>query len=285
MAPTRRGQQGFTLIEAIIVIMLTGIVGAMVAVFIKTPVNAYIDQGRRGELTDAADVALRRMARDLQSALPNSVRVNAAGTYIEFLPVTAAGRYRAAPSAAGAGNPLDFSSATDASFDVLGPPVDVVAGDQLVIYNLGITGADAYTGTSRRALTSAGNGLTSLSYTVGARQFPYASPNNRFYIVRRPVTYACRPAAGGLGTLRRYSGYAIQAAQPVSVTAPANATNALLTSLVSACSFAYTPTSARNAVVTLRLTLTSGRGSGGGGTGSGSESITLLHQVHVEASP
>ncbi len=277
--PAPRRQRGFTLIEAIIVIMLTGIVGAMIAVFIQAPVNAYLDQGRRGELTDAADVALRRIARDLQTALPNSVRVNAAGTYIEFLPVLAAGRYRASPNNAGVGDALDFSSPTDASFEVLGPPVNVAAGNQLVIYNLGLTGADAYAGTSRRALTSTGNGLASLSYVVGAAQFPYASPNKRFHVVNRPVTYVCAPAAAGAGTLRRYAGYPIQAAQPANVAAAplsglVGANNALLTGSVAACSFTYNTASARNAVVTLRLTLT-----------RSGESITLLQQVHVEASP
>jgi len=53
------------------------------------------------------------------------------------------------------------------------------------------------------------------------------------------------------------------------------ANNALLTDSVAACSFSYTASaSARNAMVTLRLTLT-----------RGGESITLLQQAHVENSP
>src|SRR5205814_7956125 len=69
-------QRGFTLLEAVLVIAMTGIVAAMVAVFIRAPVNAYVDQARRAELSDAADTALRRMAREVQRALPNSVRVD-----------------------------------------------------------------------------------------------------------------------------------------------------------------------------------------------------------------
>lgn len=272
-------QRGFTLIEAVIVIALTGIVGAMVAMFIRTPVNAYVDQARRGEMSDEADGALRRISRELQGALPNSVRVGGAGAYLEFLPVRAAGRYRAAPSSAGVGDFLDFTSASDGSFEVLGPPVDVAAGDELVVYNLGLPGADAYAGTSRRALSATGAALSTLSYTVGATQFPYASPNHRFHTVNQPVTYACAPAAGGAGSIRRYAGYAIQAAQPTNASAaPLNAagvTNALLSGSVAACSFTYNTTgSARMAVLTLRLTLT-----------RSTESITLLKQVFVESSP
>jgi len=273
-------QRGFTLIEAVMVIALTGIVGAMVAMFIRAPVNAYIDQTRRGEMSDEADGALRRIARELRGALPNSVRVGAGGNYLEFLPVSAAGRYRAAPTSTGSGDFLDFSSPTDGSFEVFGPPVSASAGDQLVVYNLGLTGADAYAGTSRRALTSSGSALSSLSYTVGGTQFPFASPNKRFHIVSTPVSYVCAAAAGGAGSLRRYAGYPIQAAQPVSTAAAplsglTGANNALLSGSVATCSFTYNATaSARTAVVTLRLKLT-----------RNTESITLMQQVFVENSP
>ena len=286
-------QRGFTLIEAVMVIALTGIVGAMVAVFIRQPINAYVDTARRGAITDAADIALRRITRELQGALPNSVRVNAAGTYLEFLPVLAAGRYRAAPNAAGVGDFLDFTSSADDRFEVLGPAVSVQAGDQLVVYNLGLPGADAYAGTSRRALRNTGSALSQLTYTVGATQFPYASPNNRFFIINRPVTFACGPSA--YGTLSRVSGYAIQANQPVNIAgAPLSggpgvvnsfligarwnaqaAASKVLPPAVTACSFTYNNSaSSRNGVVTIRLTVS-----------DGGESISLLQQVFVGASP
>lgn len=278
-APLHRSR-GFTLLEAVLVIMLTGIVGVMVSTFVRQPIDAYVDLGRRTELTDAADGALRRIARELRTALPNSVRVDATGTTLEFLPVRSAGRYRAAVSAGGSGDTLDFGSATDASFDVLGPPVSALAGDQLVVHNLGLPGADAYEGTSRRALTTSGPALASLGYTPGGTQFPFASPNHRFQIVGTPVSFVCTPIAGGAGSLRRYAGYPIQAAQPTATAAAplaglSGADNALLSGWVSSCSFSYSSgTNTRNAVVTLRLTLT-----------SGGESISLLQQVQVEASP
>lgn len=271
--------RGFTLLEAVVVIMLTGIVGVMVSSFIRQPVDAYVDQTRRAELTDAADGALRRIARELRGALPNSVRVttDATGSYLEFLPVRSAGRYRAALTTAGGGDMLDFASTSDGSFDVLGPPVSASSGDQLVVYNLGLPGADAYEGSSRRALTTTGASLTNIGYTVGGTQFPYASPNQRFQIVSTPVSFGCTPVAGGGGSLRRYSGYSLAATQPAAGTLAglSGANNALLTTFVSACAFSYSNSSTtRSGVVTLRLTLT-----------SGGESITLLQQVQVENSP
>jgi MSHA biogenesis protein MshO len=269
-------QHGFTLLEAVLVIMLTGIVGVMVSTFIRQPIDAYVDLGRRAELTDAADVVLRRMARELRTALPNSVRVDASGTYVEFLPVRSAGRYRAALTTSGTGDALDFSATSDGTFDVLGPPVAAQAGDQLVVHNLGLPGADAYEGSSRRALTTTGTGLSSLGYAVGGTQFPYASPHQRFHVVSTPASFGCTPLAGGAGSLRRYAGYPIQATQPTATLSSLSGSgNALLTGWVSACSFTYSgSTTTRNAVVTLRLTLT-----------SGGENITLLQQVQVEGSP
>jgi MSHA biogenesis protein MshO len=274
-------QRGFTLLEAVLVIALTGVVSAMIAVFIKAPVNAYVDQARRSELTDTADLALRRIAREVQRALPNSVRVSADGTALEFLPVTAGGRYRAAPGASGSGDHLDFDSSTDGSFDVLGPGVTVASGDQLVIYNLGLPGADAYLGETRRTLTSVGSNLTTLSYAVGGTQFPLASPSNRFQIIGSPVTFLCAPAAGGAGTLRRYSGYAIQSTQPTSASAAplstlVNRNNAQLAAHVDTmCSFSYAgDATARNGLLTLTLKLS-----------AAGESVTLMHQVHLDNSP
>ena len=63
--------RGFTLIEMIMVIVITGVIAGMVAVFIKGPVDSYFDMARRAELTDIADTAMRRMTRDIRLALPN----------------------------------------------------------------------------------------------------------------------------------------------------------------------------------------------------------------------
>ena len=279
-AGRRDSSRGFTLIEAVLVIALTGIVAAIVGVFIRQPINAYVDQARRAELSDTADTALRRVARELSHALPNSVRVDPSGLLLEFLPVSASGRYRAAPAADGSGDYLDFGNAADSSFDVLGPPVDTATGDQLVVYNLGLPGADAYSGETRRALTSIGTALGSLSYSVGASQFPYPSPGKRFQIVATPVTYACEPAANGTGVLRRFAGYAIQSTQPVDPTAAPLAAligrnNSVLSGNVAGCSFGFSSgQSARSGVVTLRLTVA-----------SGGESMTLLHQARIDNSP
>lgn len=259
--------RGFTLVEMIISIVITGIVVSMVAIFGRNQVNAYIDVGNRAELSDAADTALRRIARDLQSALPNSVR-NASAGFLEFVPIRDAGRYRAELSATGTGNVLDFTSSGDDSFDVLGPAVTVLAGDQLVIFNLGQAGSDVYEGTSRRAAT-AGAGLSTVNFTSTGTQFPLASPSNRFQIVGTPVTYEC----SGNQLLRR-SGYGFQLAQPTNFAALGGSVSVLAENVTN-CIFSYTPAVLqRNGLAVLRLSLS-----------KNGETVELFHQVSVLNTP
>ena len=180
--------RGVTLIELIMVIAITGIIAAAVAIFIRRPVEGYIDASRRAALTDEADTALRRITRDLRLALPNSIRVDATGRFIEFLQTSGGGRYRAVVDNAGAGKPLDFT-ATATDFDVIGPVATPNAGDQIVIYNLYSSGtvSNAYSGDNRTAFS----GFAAPTMTIAARQFPAESPGKRFHVVTGPVTYGC----------------------------------------------------------------------------------------------
>ena len=286
---TNTSQRGFTLVEMIVVIVITGIIGGIVAMFIKAPVQSYVDSARRAEMTDIADTALRRITRDVRLALPNSVRVtpNGANFYLEFIPTTGGGRYRAS---APPGNELSFTSAADTSFDVLGPSgVAATATDFLVIYNLGIPsgacaalGADAYQGCNRRNITSGG---TTINFTAaGGLPFPFESPSNRFHIVTRPVTYECAPLPGGGGSLTRYWNYTIQALQPttaVLLSAGGAAASAPLATHVGAagaggCNFSYQGfvVAQRTGLVTMQLTIT-----------EGGESVTLYNATHVSNEP
>lgn len=263
---------GFTLIEAVITIAITGILMAIVALFMRYPVQGYFDASRRAALADSADGALRRMARELRAALPNSVRVGTSGsdTYIEFLPVLAAGRYRDNIENNGSGDPLLFDSA-DSAFDILGNAITVsTATSWLVVGNFGVSGADAYAGDNRSAWTgTVGAATGSAAFT--AFQFPQPSPSRRFYVVGQPVTFRCRPAASG-GTLSRFSGYgAPTATQPVSFAGAGN----LLAQQVSACSVAYSASAiGRGGLVIMSLTLT-----------QEGESVALLNQVQVNNAP
>ncbi len=94
-ARLQRRQRGFTLLEAIAVIVITGVIGTFIAGFLKVPVNTYLNAVARAEASDLADNSMRRLARDLRLALPNSVRVGGGGTYVEYIDTKAGLRYLA----------------------------------------------------------------------------------------------------------------------------------------------------------------------------------------------
>lgn len=251
------------MIEAVMVIAITGIIASMVAVFIATPVKGYFDSARRAELTDTADTAIRRISRDVHLALPNSVRL-VTPQVMEFLQTSTGGRY----SVDGA-DPLDFANPTDTTFNVLGPAVTLAAGDQIVIYNLGIAGADAYVGNNRRAYNGAGGTVTTVPI-ISTSAFPLDSPGHRFHVVDTPVTYICDL---GAGTLTRYWGYLIVDPQP---NPPAGGTpSALLAKNVSNCTFTYTQgVTERSGLVSIQLAIT-----------QDNETVNLYHAVQVSNVP
>ncbi len=269
--PTRRAS-GFSLIELIVVIAVVGILAGIVAVFIRHPLEGYMAASRRAELTDTADGALVRIARDLRTALPNSVRVTQVGDayYLEYLPIEDGGRYRAAATGAGAGDILDFASGADTSFDVLGPAVSATGNQYLVIYNLGLDAdSDAWQGGNRRAVSSTG-AVSNLAFAASGTPLPLESPSHRFYLVGTPVSYVCDPVAG---TVRRYSGYgAPSAAQP---TGFASGSNALLANRVKDCRIVYSAgASQRLGQLTLWLQLENSEG-------DNAEQVSLYREVVV----
>jgi MSHA biogenesis protein MshO len=273
-------QHGFSLVELIIVIVILGILSASVGAFISNPVRAYFATIDRAALTDAGNGVIRRINRELQAAVPNSARITTSGstTFLEYVPIVDAGRYRMAVSNGNdptGTDPLVVTDATDGSFQVLGPAVNVPAGSKLVVLNLGMGNSDLYAGTNIRTITSIGPALQTITFTP-TTVWPGDSPGYRFDIVNGAVTYACTPNAGGTGTLTRYAGYAIQASQPASTsTAPlSGATSSLVLDDVTACTMTPGPASVDLNAVQISLQLS-----------RNGETVTLYSQVHTPNSP
>ena len=291
--------KGFTLIEAIVAIVITGIIAGMVAVFIRSPVEGYVDAERRAGLTDIADTAVRRMARDIRLALPNSVRTasDASGRCIEFIPTKIGARYRAVVDGSnGNGDALDFTS-TDASFDMLWsnnalPPESRIAvGDVVVVYNDGSASGSAYTGAN--AIQVSGVGPVSPANTtvitlVGAavatpfnrKLLPAESPGGRFQVIpagTHVVSYFC----DGTQLTRHTRVLGAAWARPASSAAMvAGASTAVLATNLGTCSLVYDPPGvstglSRFGIVSMTLGISDATG----------ESVNIYHQVHVDNTP
>lgn len=265
----------FTLVELVVTIVIIGILASMGGMFISRPMEGYVDLKRRAALVDQAEMALRRMQRDIRAALPNSIRVFDGGKGIEFLHVVDGGRYRRRldPNATPPDKQehvLKFNQADD-TFEVLGglkhfSEVDT-ANDFVVIYNLAASGdsANAYAGDNAAPL---GNASTAVILQLDpARKFPYASPYQRFFIVDEAISYTIEN-----GELRRYSGYTIDN----NPGPPSGDSASLVAKHVDESSyFAYqSATSKRSGLVGMRLALA-----------DKGEEISLLHQVHVDNAP
>ena len=299
---------GFTLVEAIIVIVITGILASIVAVFIKGAVDAYVDSARRAEMTDVADTAVRRMARDIHLALPNSVRNPSDGSdqCVEFMPTKIGARYRMAKGGAGT-DELDFSLVDD-KFDLLWlnstlpTTMQIAAGDVVAVYNdgsgssdcsgsvgSGTAGGNAYCGYNSIQVASvapvdATTSSVTFVDTVTAAPFnrkrlPGESPYYRFQVIpgsEHVVAYYCSG-----GTLYRYS-RTLSSTWVVPATCAAmvsGATAAILAENVSSCSLKYEPPGSStglsmNGILQISLTVT-----------QSDESVKLYHQVHVDNTP
>ncbi len=291
-----QAQDGFTLIELVLVLSISGLLAGVLTSFITRPMEGYRDVTLRAALVDEAELAVRRSARDVRAALPNSARVSVDGLKLELLHVADGARYRNGPGTnpgtgtvhTTASDQLVFSG--DSQFNVLGrfSSLDfsyltpLPATHRLAIYSVGaFLWADAASDANPGVITPSTTSIT-ISDDTDEDQlalsapftFRFASPRQRLYVTDTPISYICDV---GAGTITRYANYAPAATQPTNpALAPLNAaTSALLARDLNACSFSYDPgTPSRAGLLTLDLTVS-----------RGGEQVSLLHQVHVNNAP
>ncbi len=315
-----RYASGFTLVEAIIAIVLTAIIAGVVSVFIARPVQGFVESAQRAELLDMTDLTLRRISRDVHTALPNSIRCGASGGlcgataysgknyyFIEFISSAGGGSYHDEFDGIAGGITMNFIDASPCAgnlckFDVIGTmPANpsMTANDYIVIANFSqISGStlncDAYLGDNRATVAGVAGSTVTLNAAPGGMNVFAANGGlcrsdtqgtHRFQLVKsnaKGVMYAC-PAteSGASGKLLRFSNYGFNATLAGAITAATATTGEILADNVS-CSATYAAHVSLQNTGLLNLTLTA-RGVPSGGTPT--ESISLLRQIHVDNSP
>lgn len=254
-------QHGFTLVELIVVVVITAILAVSMVVFIRPTMQSYVDTRIRSSISSTADTALRRMLHDIRIAVPNSLRIPNDQCF-EVIPTSSGGRYRMGPdvdndsgASCAPGNNcaayVDPSAETTVfdSLTTLDP--EPVVSDWVVINNQNVN--DVYSGVNRSAITaiSASPQATQGKHriTINAMQVSNGYSGGRFVVVsnsQRAVFYVCSGADGGVnsrgdgkGTLYRINNYGFNAAYPT--TCPDASAGSVVATKVRSCSFVYDP--------------------------------------------
>lgn len=283
----RSRHTGFTLIEVITVMVLIGALAGISALFIVEPFRAVDDMRRRAELVDEAQLITERMAREIRTALPNSVRIDSGGgrTGLEIVSTRTGGRYRRLHAPGGGGATLNRTQPSD-TFDALGglPGIGEVVtgsggidcatgnGDCINIYNTGQMNLNIYDddNISKIVSTTDNAGTDRITHDNGGitPAFRQHSPQQRFFVVDNVISFICDGAAD---RMQRYSGYGFDTSQQLTP----GGTVALMGRDVTACSFTYDQgTSSRSGLVTIDITIE-----------RDGETVRLFHQVHVMNAP
>jgi len=286
-------QRGFTLVELIVVMVITGVIAGVLVLQLRPAMQSYLAVRQRANLTSQADAALRRILWDVRTAVPNSLRYTLDGAQnqcIEFVPTKDGGRFRMAKDYADPANPagyaLDRDNPTN-KFDTLTAVDASVAPDDFIFVG-NANGSDVYDAANRWLIKKVeaattdplarGRNIVTVEPTVTA---PPGYEGGRFVVIpagERAVTYTCtKPGTDangtGTGVIYRVTGYAPATAP--ATTCPTGP--AILVAHVSDCNILYHESQGvtqQSGYMQLRL-----------GLAEGGETARLTMGAHVENTP
>jgi MSHA biogenesis protein MshO len=231
-------QQGFSLIELVVTIVVLGAIMAGTAAYITNSTIAYTNVAQRDQLTTLGRITIEKVTRELRHALPNSIRIQ--NNCIEFFPVKAGSVYFDLPinTTGNAFTALNFTIPAGANIE------------HVIVYPYNATALYAQTNPGPIAGFASAAGSPTTTVTLSsAYRFALHAPHRRFYLAEDPVSYCI------VGTdLNRYENYGVNAAQatPPGGGAQLVAENIQTNDGGAVIPFTYTPGSLqRNGLVTL----------------------------------
>ncbi|MGX5172399.1 prepilin-type N-terminal cleavage/methylation domain-containing protein [Aliikangiella sp. IMCC44653] len=260
---------GFSLVELVIVIALSGILAISLAKLSSESVYGYIDGKDRIYNSQTAKWLSERLAREVREALPQSVRTNVSGNIhcVEFMDIVNASNYLNLPANGAISNfeAVEFDINYSAGLLVAIMPVDTSS-----IYN--VTGTIA----SVSSINDLGSRVQ--INLASPTDFSRRSPQNRFYLLSTPISFCLND---NNGEVTRYDNYAIAATQP---TPPSGANSELIAHNISANGtvFNYQPGSlSRASLLQMNFKLQNRNRN----LTANQESFEVFHEVHIRNVP
>lgn len=177
MFKPRANSSGFTLVELIAVIVIVSVVGSIGSAYFLQYLNSQKSIQERIDLFSRSRLAVNLISREIENALPSSVRATAGGNCVEFIPIVGGGVLDIEPATAN--NQAPASS----ELELLAYSIDRGVASTVVLG--GVNPADIYTGSALAALASPlgvgqGAGIVNLaSPTV----FSQSSSSRRVYFI------------------------------------------------------------------------------------------------------
>ena len=187
-------QEGFTLIEIIMVIVILGVIGTAGADFIAQMFRGFADTNSRMEIYEEGKSALVRMERELHGMLPNAICVTnngggscesngSPGNEIRFGMIMEDVMRQNNLVGGYTENAIDFPRTVPATLTDVNSGAIPRTGDVVSVYN---TSWNSFVGGARLY------GITAVSgnvMTFGGQTIVDPSPQHRYYVVDRCVSY------------------------------------------------------------------------------------------------